>query len=318
MKKDRQIKFVLTRIWQYLSIYFIKPFDAINDTLTSSLIYDLNWDGEFIEIGAGDGMFSFVMHGGRFPLSFDRYLLADASKDDDIYDCHQKDILTTRKIPTYPVISCAVDRKMSHTRKISEINFAKVPVVSAYERLPFGDGTVDCIFLYTPHGLDDHADAIQEAGRILKSGGKLLFLAYDDRVKNNFVFHRLASLTRGKISQYFSKMDAGRHDEISSMSRSRDEWRKMFAELGFEIVQKRDGLSSIAWKFYDVQTRPFLRILIQVFQRTPEKIRKLVKLLWMLVWFPGLIVFYFIFSRQYIRFPGDYSCYLAYQLVKKG
>ena len=32
--------FVVTRLWRYLNIYFLKPFDAVNDTITSYLIYN--------------------------------------------------------------------------------------------------------------------------------------------------------------------------------------------------------------------------------------------------------------------------------------
>ena len=65
--------FVATRLWNYLNIYFLKPFDAVNDTLTASLLKDYNWETPYIEIGSGDGMFSYIMHGNSFPLWFDRY-----------------------------------------------------------------------------------------------------------------------------------------------------------------------------------------------------------------------------------------------------
>ena len=45
--------FIVSRLWNYLSLYFLKPFDAINDTLTASLISRLDWSGEFVEIGSG-------------------------------------------------------------------------------------------------------------------------------------------------------------------------------------------------------------------------------------------------------------------------
>ena len=65
--------FIYTRLWQYLNIYYLKPFDAINDTLTSYIIYqNIKFEKNYVEIGSGDGMFSYIMHGGKFPLTFDR------------------------------------------------------------------------------------------------------------------------------------------------------------------------------------------------------------------------------------------------------
>ena len=43
--------FISSRLWRYLNIYFLKPFDAINDTLTSYLLYkDEAWQNDYIEI----------------------------------------------------------------------------------------------------------------------------------------------------------------------------------------------------------------------------------------------------------------------------
>ena len=36
--------FVITRLWNYINIYFLKPFDAINDTLTASLLKEHTWE----------------------------------------------------------------------------------------------------------------------------------------------------------------------------------------------------------------------------------------------------------------------------------
>ena len=85
--------FVVTRLWRYLNIYFLKPFDAVNDTVTSYLIYNKHsLKNNYFEIGSGDGMFSFIMCGGKFPIKFDRYLDVNLSQR-DIFDTHKKKYL---------------------------------------------------------------------------------------------------------------------------------------------------------------------------------------------------------------------------------
>ena len=145
--------FILTRLWQYLSLYFLKPFDAINDTLTSSLIHRLDWDGEVVELGSGDGEFSYVMHGGTFPIWYDRYLDTDLSKN-DIFDTHKDDKLTTTKVLNYPNITLSIDARENHVKKIKEIGFSKDAICSSYEDLPLDDESIEKIFYYTPHGLE--------------------------------------------------------------------------------------------------------------------------------------------------------------------
>lgn len=309
------LRFVLTRLWNYHSLYFLKPHDAVNDTLTSSLLYRLDWSGPVVEIGAGDGVFSYVMHGGAFPLWFDRYLMTDLSKQ-DIYDSHREDVLQPAVSLSYPDIEMAIDAKEFHVRKIKEIGFAKQCQVAAYEALPLPSASIEKIFYYTPHGLNDHSAAIQEASRILKTGGKMLILLYDIRFKRSFLCHRLAHALPGMLGEYFRCLDNGRYDEITRLAKHPKEWEKYFRSNGFKIEEQYRGLSGFAWKVYDTQTRPVLKLLIRFFSILPSPVRSTGKLLWMLICYPYLVLFYFLFSNEYVKIDKT-NCYIAYQLVKK-
>jgi len=310
----KHLGFVLSRLWQYHNLYFLKPHDAVNDTLTASLLHRLDWSGPVVEIGSGDGVFSYVMHGGAFPLWFDRYLLTDLGKQ-DIYDSHKGNVLRPAVAIRDPDICLALDAKASHVNKIREIGFAKHCAVAAYETLPIATATVPKIFYYTPHGLRDHEAAICEAARVLVRHGTMLILVYDDRFKPSFICHRLAQLCAGKIGRYFSRLDNGRFDEITNLSKSPAEWEMFFLQHGFEIEAIHSGLSSFAWKVYDIQTRPVLKPLIRFFGWLPSQTRTLLKLLWMLVCYPYLVIFYLLFSNEYLKIDKA-NCYIAYQVRK--
>ena len=313
---SKEFLYSSVRLWRYLNIYFLKPFDAVNDTLASTILHQLEWKDSFSEVGSGDGMFSFIMNGGSFPLSFDRYLLADTKLSDDIYDCHKENVLKTKSCPNKPRLIHSFDAKLSHIRKVQEIGYAKNFSVVSYDKLPVKDCSLDFVFCYTPHGLKDHRDAIRDIVRVLKNKGRLLILVYDERFKNDFICYRIGKMLKGVVGKYFKNLDSGRYNEITAMSRSRSEWRDLFEENGLFVEDVQSGLSGFAWRVYDIQTRPILKPLIGIFNSLPFYLRVIVKILWMIIVYPFLLLFYLVLSNRILRL-SRYDCYIAYQLKKK-
>jgi len=311
----RKTIFILTRLWQYLSLYFLKPFDAINDTLTSSILYSLNWDGNIVELGSGDGEFSYVMHGGKFPLWYDRYLDTDLSKK-DIFDTHIDGQINGLTKLSYPNIILSIDAKENHVKKIKEIGFSKNAKQSLYENLPLNNESVEKIFYYTPHGLKDHDIALNESIRILKKKGKILILLYNSEFKESFLCHKIANtISNEKIANYFNQLDNGRFNELIRLSKTKDEWIVYFKSKGLKVNLSYSGLSTTAWKFYDIQTRPFLKKLVIIFNYFPLWLRTILKVTYMLLLFPFLLIFYIVFSNEFIIIDKK-NCYFSFELEK--
>jgi len=312
----KKLNFILSRLWQYHNLYFLKPFDAVNDTLTARLIHQLDWEGSVVEIGSGDGVYSYIMHGGTFPLWFDRYWLTDLSKS-DMYASHIDNFIKPSKKLTTPNIELAIDERDFHVAKIKEIGFAKNAVQSAYEQLPLETESVHKIFYYTAHGLEDYGKAIEEANRILKKGGKMLVLLFDKEVTKHFVCHQLSqSLKNKNHANYFAKLDNGRYEELNKISNTIEDWTQFFELRGFKLTKTIKGLSPIAWKIYDTQTRPFLKILIRLFNKLPKQMRTFCKIGWMLVCYPFLVLFYILFANDVIKITNK-NCYLGFEFTKQ-
>ena len=303
-----------TRLWQYLSIYFLKPFDAVNDVATSRLLLSIGLPNNYLALAPGDGIFSCVMHGGRMPLSFDRYLQTDLSAV-DIFDTHTSGQLIKPQKPPQISLPLAIDTKISHLYKTMEINLSKTGVHANYENLPLSSESQDAIFMYTPHGLKNLQEATNEIYRVLKPNGALYVLVYNQVFRSSFLCHRFSQSSATLLATLFKRLDNGRYEELSQISLLPDQWEQFFEIAGFNISKRSAGLSTVAWKFYDIQTRPFLRLLIKLFSVLPRNIRTATKFLWMIVWYPILLVFYFLFASSYISRP-ERSCYLAFKLTK--
>ena len=306
------LNFLCTRLWRYHSLYFLKPFDAVNDTLTASLLSKFKWDGQVTEIGSGDGVFSYIMHGGKFRIGFDRYLSVDLKKG-DIFDTHKAEFLSANKIES-PSIALSIDAKANHAVKVKEIGFSKDSIVSSYEDLPMVDDKCDQIFYYTAHGMRNHQVALKEAARVLRPDGRMYVLLYTEHVMKYFICHKLGELLPGAFGRYFSNLDNGRAEEIAVYSRKTEEWERLFSSIGLQTITKHEGLSGFAWAVYDIQTRPIFKCLITVFNCLPYFIRTVAKVIVMIITYPVLVLFYLIFSNRYLKLFNN--CYVAFELRK--
>ncbi len=307
------MNFILTRLWRYLNIYFLKPFDAVNDTLTSYLVFKKHkLEKDYLELGSGDGMYSFIMSGGKFPLNFDRYIDVSLKKK-DIFDTHKKEIKVYKnKNLIRPYLS--IDAKKNHVKKIKEIGFSKYSQASKLENIKIKNkNKFSLIFFYTAHGLNDFKKSIKQAKKLLKKNGKILILVFDDFVKKNFVCYKMSK--KNFFPAFFRKIDNGRFKEIGNYSKTTENWMNFFEKNGLKVNKISSGLSGTAWKVYDVQTRPILFFLIRFFNTFPSFLRVLLKLIWMIFFYPVLILFFLFYSNIY--FSNNKNCYHVFELRKR-
>ena len=265
----------------------------------------------YLELGSGDGMFSFIMSGGKFPLNFDRYKDVSLNKK-DIFDVHTKKIkikFNNKKL-IRPFLS--IDAKEKHVEKIKQIGFSKNAFHSKLETIQLKKKKFSLIFFYTAHGLVDLKKSVWQARKLLKRNGKILILVFDDYVKKNFICYDISK--KKLFSNFFKKMDNGRYKEISNYSMTLKDWTIFFKKNRLKITKRSSGLSGLAWKMYDIQTRPILHLLIRFFNFLPSFLRNMFKLIWMIFFYPILLLFFLFCSNIY--FNNKKNCYHVFELKK--
>lgn len=288
-------------------MYWLKPFDAVNDTANAVSLLKFDWSKKpILEIGGGDGVFSFIMHGGEFAFLDDRYNQTDPSKSGDIYDVYRKDLSSNvKKIPLFQY-NVGVDLKLSHLYKSKETGLYKHNnLISAKpESLPIKNDAFSTVFLYTFHGLTDYRQSLKEIRRVIRKDGSLLMIAVNGIVKEHFICYKLhrycEKMGWNKLSKYFLKLDGGRYNEIGKLfAKDFDEWKQLFNETGFQTEEVYTQVKPLLWMIYDTQTRPFLKsfihlnLIIKKFYLKP-----VVKFIWIYLWFPFLVVYYLFFARH--------------------
>lgn len=282
---------------RYFQVYWLKPFDAVNDTANAWALRRFSWEEPILEIGGGDGMFSFIMQGGEFAFGDDRYFQCDPGRGGDIFDVYTegKPLQIRKKAGlTYAV---GVDLKVSHLQKARETGLYQEMKSSAPEKIPLGDSRFQTVFLYLFHGLSDYEKTLREARRVIRPRGKLLMVAFNDTVGRYFICHKLKEFFNRKgwrgLARFWDRLDGGRYQEIGGLAKSLPEWEALLEKTGFRLNTTYAQVSPGAWRVYDIQTRPFFRTLIR-WTSGLEKIhlRRLVKFIWLYGGLVPLFCFY--------------------------
>lgn len=299
---------VLSLLRRYLQVYWLKPFDAVNDTANALALRQFPWDGPILEVGGGDGVFSFIMHDGEFIFTDDRYDQSDPNRSGDIFDMYRNGVSLTIKRYASRSYETGVDLKWSHVLKCKETKLYRSLIVSPPEPLPFASASFKTVFLYFPHGLVengqtlDYERTLKEIRRVIRPDGTLLMTAVNRKIASYFVCYPLHQFFehRGwsRFSEYFKKLDAGRYKEIGGLGRTPGEWTKLLQNSGFRLVDAWTQVRPLAWQVYDFQTRPLLNALIRwnwFLKRV--YVKKVVKGMWIYAWLPVLTLFFLAFAR---------------------
>ncbi len=304
---------VFSLLRRYLQVYWLKPFDAVNDTANAWALRQFSWEAPVLEIGGGDGMFSFIMHGGEFILTDDRYDQSDPGRLGDIFDTYRRGVPLTIKRHAACSYDGGGDLKWSHVLKAKETRLYRSLAVSAPEPLPFTAESFKTVFLYFPHGWRekgkslDYERVLKEIRRVIRPDGALMMTAVNREVHKSFVCYPLHQFFERKgwpkLSEYFGRLDAGRYDEITGLGHTLQEWNKLLQNCGFRLADAWTQVTPLAWGVYDVQTRPLLRALIH-WNRVLKRIciKKAIKAAWVYAWLIPLALFYWTFARP-LRLP---------------
>lgn len=299
---------VFSLLRRYLQVYWLKPFDAVNDTANALALRQFPWDEPILEVGGGDGVFSFIMHDGEFIFTDDRYDQSNPRGSGDIFDVYGNGLPLTIKQYASRSYEVGVDLKRSHVLKCRETGVYRSLVVSPPEPLPFASASFKTVFLYFPHGLIekrntlDYERALKEMRRVLRPDGTLLMTAVNRTIADYFVCYPLHQFFKHRgwegLANYFKHLDGGRYVEITRFGRTYSEWEKLLRQAGFTLVEATTQVTPLAWQIYDFQTRPALRQLIywSWFLRRVH-LKRIVKGVWIYTWLPLLVVFYLAFAR---------------------
>lgn len=266
---------------EHLNVYWLRPEAALWDSVASTAISREPWRSPSLDLGSGNGIFSFITAGGAFTLDYDWYRNADPGgfrENRDIYDCFVQGPRPgwIARRPSIPV-DTALDAKPNLLRQAEALGFYHRTVTAdANLPLPFSEESFQTIFSNILYWLDSFETSLREIRRILRPGGRALLCLPHPRFREICESYQW----REKSSELLRLLNRGR-DESSRWSVTEKDVEDRARTAGLRIVSLTRYLSPTTLRFWDVGLRPLIAVLIRMTGMLSEDDRRRIKEDWM-------------------------------------
>jgi len=264
----------------HLNVGWLRPESALWDAIASSVVSQFPMASPSLDLGSGNGIFSFITAGGAFSQEYDWYRNVDPTgfwENRDIYD---KVVEPPRQgwilnAPAYR-IDCALDAKRNLLRQAQVLRFYDdVVVADANQKFPFPDDSFETVFSNILYWLDSAEASLREIRRVLRPGGRSLLCLQDHKFKDYCISYRWRELN----SEVLRLLNRGR-SESSLWTISYSELMALAKGIGFKVVTHYYYLSPLTLKAWDIGLRPLSAVLIKMVNKLTDGDRLAIKSEW--------------------------------------
>ncbi len=269
---------------EFLNAFWLRPEVALIKTHEYMALEQMPFVEPGIDIGCGDGIFSFIAAGGRFGVDFDMYQNVTGTdqffKGVDVFDHFDEErfAMDIARAPTR-TIAHGLDHKASLIAKASRLGLYENTIVSdANKSIPLADGSVSTAFCNILYILEHLDGLLSETRRILKDDGHFIVQLPERRAEEVMVNHLYEKhgwewarlIDRNKYATTYPRY----HEH------ERAYWDELLAKAGFRVaveVELRPDIVHIMW---DIGLRPLFPALMEMYRRLGDVDRREVKKVW--------------------------------------
>ncbi len=251
---------------QLLNAFWLRPETAMWREIDIRAMDNFEFCSPSIDLGCGDGLFSFIRAGGCFGDSFDAFqAMGDLDRffdNADVFDAYDESLspaITQR--PAYQ-IDMGFDHKENLLKKSSTLGlYRELKMGDANHRLPFDDESFNSLFSNIVYWLDDPRSVISEIARVLRPGGKACLMLPNQTLPEFSFYNQLHIKTGDPRWSFLEKLDRGRFSDNIQQARSAKEWEEMFSSAGLRVNTHVHHLSKTAIQIWDIGLRPLFPVL---------------------------------------------------------
>lgn len=250
---------------ELLKVFWLRPETALWRELDIRAMQSFAFRSPSLDLGCGDGLFSFVRAGGRFDDTFDAF--RDVAHLDrffdnvDVFDAPGESAPVITRRPDHR-IDCGFDQKHNLLRKAARLDFYReLKQGDANSVLPFFDASFNSVFSNIVYWLDDPQAVITEIARIVCPGGQVCLMLPNRTLPEFSFYNQLYKKTGNSDWRFLEKLDRGRFTDNIRHARSAEEWEQMFTVAGLHVAIHNNHLSKTVIQIWDVGFRPLFPVL---------------------------------------------------------
>jgi len=271
---------------QLLNAYWLRPETALWREIDINAMATFRVVSPSLDLGCGDGIFSFIRAGGEFCTKFDAFQsVSNLDKffdNTDVFDSFNGslDIEITRT-PQYS-FDVGLDFKERLLNKASALGlYSELKQGNANDKLPFENESFNTIFSNIVYWLNSPKDVIVEISRILKPGGRVCLMLPNDTLPN-YSFYMKHYVSNGYDSRwsFLELLDRGRFLDNIKHAKSYEEWTKIFASAGLKVDRHQYHLSKLTILTWDIGLRPLFPLLMEMIDLIPKNKIEKIKIQW--------------------------------------
>ncbi len=264
----------------HLNVAWLRPESALWDAIASTVISKYEILPPSLDLGCGNGIFSFITAGGNFSIDYDWYMNTKTEgfwDNKDIYDVCNINSLEhyIAEQPEY-TFTYGLDHKSNLLQQAGLLNlYDNVIEHDANLHLPFEDNQLQTVFSNILYWLSSPQKALAEIYRILDRNGVALLCIPSPK----FYEYCFSYGGHKQNSSLLKKLNRGRNESMHWVMKY-DEFVQMAQKNNFKIIGHSGYLSELTLNIWDIGLRPLSPLLIKMANNLKPDNRKDIKREW--------------------------------------